>query len=101
MKKYLVSVGVPEEAIIEEDKSSRTVENFQFSKKILDDIFVTKDYEVVYTTNGFHIFRAGLIAKQEGLNAHGLNAESVSFLAPTQYLREYFSILKFLALDYK
>ncbi len=101
MKKYLVSAGVPKEVIIEEDKSSRTLENFRFSKVILDDIFKSENYSIVYTTNGFHIFRAGMIAKQEGLNAYGLNAESVSFLAPTQYLREYFSILKFLALDYK
>lgn len=100
MKTYLLENGIPSEKILTEDKSSRTVENFSFSKEILNKYFDGYPYETVYITNGFHIFRAGLIAKQANLVSHGLSAHSVAFLQPTYYIREYFSILKYFTIDY-
>ncbi|MGE4214397.1 MAG: YdcF family protein, partial [Anaerotignaceae bacterium] len=100
MKTYLLEKGIPEAKIITEDKSSRTVENFSFSKEILDKYFNGTAYETVYVTNSFHIFRAGLIAKQANLVSHGLSAKNVDFLQPTYYIREYFSIIKYFAIDY-
>lgn len=100
MKTYLLEKGIPSNKIITEDKSSRTVENFSFTKKILDEYFNDNSYETVYVTNSFHVFRAGLIAKQVNLISHGLSAEDVDFLQPTYYIREYFSIIKYFAIDY-
>lgn len=101
MRTYLLNKGVPEEKILMEDQSSRTVENFRFSKEILDAYFNGKAYETVYVTNSFHVFRAGLIAKQANLISHGLSAKNVEFLQPTYYIREYFSIIKYFAMDYR
>lgn len=100
MKTYLLEKGIPASKIITEDKSSRTVENFSFTKKILDEYFNDNHYETVYVTNSFHVFRAGLIAKQANLVSHGLSAKDVDFLQPTYYIREYFSIIKYFAIDY-
>ncbi|MGL4790294.1 MAG: YdcF family protein, partial [Anaerotignaceae bacterium] len=98
MKRYLVRKGIDADRIIEEDKSTRTVENFQFSKEILDGIF-QEEYSVVYVTNGFHIFRSSLLAKQMGLNGSGLSADDVWYLELAHYIREYFSILKYFVID--
>ena len=98
MKNYLTENGIDEKYILMEDKSSRTVENFEFSKDILDKYF-NREYTVIYVTNGFHIFRAGMIAEKTGLNAYGLSSESVLWLEPTNYIREYFSLIKYFLLD--
>ncbi|MBO8434083.1 MAG: YdcF family protein [Tyzzerella sp.] len=98
MKEYLINMGIKKDRILEEDKSTRTVENFKFSKDILDNYF-KKHYSVVFVTNDFHIFRAGLIAKKFGITAYGLGSKSYKKLLFNFYLREYFSIIKFFIVD--
>lgn len=99
MKHYLVDTyGMPEDSIIMEDASTRTLENFTYSKAILDDIF-ERDYSVVYVTNDFHVFRSGKIATVAGLDAQGLSAPSAKYLLPNFYVREYFALIKFYLLD--
>lgn len=99
MKDYLIQKGVPESDLLTEDRSSRTMENFLFSKPLMEEALGKTDLQVVYVTNGFHVFRAGCIAAQTGYDAHGLGAKTVPYLAPAQYLREYFSILNFFTFD--
>lgn len=66
MKRYLISHGVDESIIIMEEAATSTLENFRFSKKILDERLGEK-YSVCYITNEFHIYRAGGFAKKAGL----------------------------------
>ncbi len=99
MKQYLLEKGVAESDLLVEESSSRTMENFLFSKLLIEEAFPQKEVTVVYVTNGFHVFRAGCIAKQTGYDAHGLGAKTVPYLAPAQYLREYFSLLNFFTFD--
>lgn len=93
MKRYLIAKGVNEDNIIKEDKSTNTSENFKFSKNILDEIFLEKDYTVVYVTTNFHVFRSGQIAKREELNAYGIAAQDVWYLSGINHLREFISIM--------
>ena len=96
MAKYLVSHGIPGDKIIQESRSSNTEENFAFSKAILEGIFPEKPLNVIYTTNRFHIYRAGLYAKKAGLTAEGLAAPTLPrFLIPNNYSREYFALIKY------
>lgn len=99
MKNYLLQKGIPENKIIMEDKSSRTLENFTFSKKILDNYFGTTNYKIVYATNDFHIFRAGKLAKKVGFNAEGLTSPSTPYLRANYYIKEYFSVIKYYLVD--
>lgn len=99
MKNYLIEKGIPENKIIEENKSTNTNENFVFSKTILDSYFENKEYTIVYVTNDFHTFRAGLLAKKAGFQAEGLASPSTPYLLPNFYIREYFSVAKYLVLD--
>ena len=101
MKKYLISLGVLEDKIIEEGLSTRTVENLKFSKDILDNYFENDNYSIVYVTNGTHVFRSGLISNQMGLNSESIGAKNQPYLAVNQYLYEYFALIKYFILDYK
>ncbi len=88
MKEYLVAQGIPEDEVYLEDKSTSTQENFEFSKVVLDDIF-TEDYEIVFTSNDFHISRAEKFMEASGLEGYGVGAPVDLFMMPSNYLREY------------
>lgn len=94
MAKYLIEEkNVPAYKIIREDKSTSTVENFFYSKEILDKK-LSKDYKVAYVTNDFHTYRAGLIAKDAGMDAFGISARTPVLITPNCYLRESLALLK-------
>ncbi len=92
MEKYMASIGIPKEALIKEDRSTSTNENFRFSKELLDARF-SAQYRVVYVTNDFHILRAGMNAKEEGLTAEGLAAATPPYIVFNNYLRESLALL--------
>jgi len=96
MAKYLIARGIPADNIIQEPRSSDTEENFAFSKAILSGIFKNQTYKIVYITNQFHIYRAGLYAKKASLTAVGLAAPTTPrYLVPNCYSREYFALIKY------
>ncbi len=87
MRDYLVAHGVPAGSVVTEDRASDTVENFTFSKALLDER-LAPGYRVVFVTDDFHVFRAGRIAASAGLDAtHVASSTSVYFWA-SNYLRE-------------
>ena len=67
MKKYLLSLGIPESSISEESSSTSTEENFRFSKEVLDARFEGEP-GVAFITSEYHIFRASLHAKSAGFD---------------------------------
>ncbi len=91
MKAYLVEMGVDASDIYEEDKSTSTEENFEFSKVILDEVFAD-DYNVVFTTNDFHVFRASKYMEMSGLTGYGVGTDGILSLVPYNYLREYMAV---------
>lgn len=94
MEQYLLNKGVAKERIIKEEKATSTFENFRFSKVILDNCF-EKDYDCVYVTNSYHLYRAGKIAEQAGLRAKGLGAVTDWYYLPSAYMRESLAVMKF------
>lgn len=95
MKRYLIDTyQISPKKIRMESTSTRTLENFQFSKQILDQHF-NRTYTIVYVTNNFHVYRSGLLAKITELDAQGLGAPSAYYLLPNFYVREYLSLIKF------
>jgi uncharacterized SAM-binding protein YcdF (DUF218 family) len=93
MADYLAERGVSRDRILEETRADSTYENFLFSKELLDRA-LKKPYSVVYVTNEYHIYRAGLAAASAGLTAHGLASPSQWYLYPNHFLRESLAILK-------
>ncbi|WP_425274184.1 YdcF family protein [Thermoanaerobacter wiegelii] len=65
-KGYLLKKGIPEKAILIDDKSFSTYENLQFSKEIMDKKSLKR---AVIISNKFHLKRASVIAKRVGIEA--------------------------------
>ena len=91
MKEYLVRKGIPENQILEEDKSTTTVENLEFSSRFLN----RKEDSVGIVTNNFHMFRSLKLAKKNGYqNCRGIAAGSTPLYLPNNILRECLGIVK-------
>ena len=43
-------------------------------------------------TNGYHTFRAGMIARKAGVKANGIGAHTAKFFLPNAIIREYIAI---------
>ena len=91
MKNYLLECGIPEERIIEEDKSTTTVENMVFSKQKIDEI--NKNAKVAFSTTGYHVFRSGIFAGHAKIRAEGIGAKTKWYFWPNAAVREFGGLL--------
>ena len=87
MRKYMVQKGIAAERIIEEDKSESTEENFRFSNEIINSLF-PNGAKIAFVTTNFHVLRAELVAKKQGIEADGFGAKDVWYTAMNNYMRE-------------
>lgn len=91
IRNYLVEHGVPEYHIIEEDDSTSTRENMNFSWLLIDDPEV--DEKVAFSTTNYHVFRSGMMARQAGVKAEGMAADTKWYYWPNATVREYIGFL--------
>lgn len=91
IKRELVAHGIAESRIILEDQSTDTYENIGYSKKLLPDEATIG----LVVTNDFHIFRAKMIANNEGLQLSGLPAKTPIQAVVKSYVREYLALTKY------
>ena len=91
MKGYLMERGVPEERIVEEDRSTDTHENMRFSKeKILQR---DPNGRIAFSTTNYHVFRSGLYARREKMRAVGMGAKTRWYFWPNAAVREFVGLL--------
>lgn len=87
IKDNLVARGISPDRIIMEDRSTSTEENLKFSLEIIGN----PDASVGIITNGFHEFRAGMIAENIGYtNAHSVPAITLFPVGIHYTIREFF-----------
>ena len=67
--------GIPRRDILVETNSTTTLENMRFSKELMDRESGGGAYRAIFSSNNYHIFRAGLFAKQAQLKANGIGAK--------------------------
>ncbi|MBO4358744.1 MAG: YdcF family protein [Erysipelotrichaceae bacterium] len=91
MKRYLVEKGIPEDLIIEENRSTNTRENMLYSKEIIDSI--DPDAKVIYSTSGFHVFRSGIQARRARMSAEGIGAKTKWYFWPNAAVREFVGLI--------
>lgn len=91
IKRGLIAHGIASDRVLLEDKSTDTVENIRFSKKLIPKHLKTG----LIVTNDFHLYRAKSIAKDHGLNLQGIPAETPTIAIPKSYIREYLAITKY------
>lgn len=94
MKKYLIEHGIDENRIFTEDKSENTLQNFKFTKKLINMTDKRKNIKLLIITNSFHMLRSKIIAGRLGFTALGYPAKTYYMLIPAYYVREYFGVIK-------
>lgn len=99
MERYLLNNGIDKNKIIIEDKSTSTFENIKNSLYIIKEIDNEESPRVLLVTNSFHIFRSKFLANRLGAKAYGLPAKVPPTILITQYIREYFAVIKSFVLD--
>lgn len=91
IRNYLLERGVDESRIILEDRSTSTYENMLFSKQIIDSI--DPKAKVLFSTNGFHVFRSGLMAHRVKMRAVGIGSKTKWYFWPNALVREFVGLL--------
>lgn len=91
MKRYLLERGIPEERIIEEDRSTDTLENMRFSKEKI--WAVDPGGKVAFATTNYHVFRGGLCARRVKMRAQGIGAKTKWYFWPNAAVREFVGLL--------
>ncbi|MCL0318956.1 YdcF family protein [Apilactobacillus xinyiensis] len=92
MREYALSKGVPENLVMAETKSKNTLQNMQFSKKIIESKNINPN-NGIFVSNNYHIYRASGYARISGLNINGIGAKTSYFFIPNAIIREYIAIL--------
>ena len=92
MKNWLLQNGVPEERIIEENRSTTTMENMQFSKEKI--MAVDPEGKIAFATSNYHVFRSGLCARRVKMKAAGMGAPTKWYFWPNAAVREFAGLLK-------
>ena len=98
MYRYLVAKGIDEDRIIKEASATSTMENFRYSRRLIEEHKGSYTDEITFVTSKYHIFRSRMLAKRNGIKARALAARS--FSAPvSMYIREYLAFCKSLIFD--
>ena len=87
MKKYMVDHGISADRVFAEERAKNTTENFANSKIIIDQL-LGNDARIAFVTTNFHVYRAGMVAREQGVNAVGIPADDVWYLRLNNFLRE-------------
>lgn len=88
MARYAEREGVDPERIMVEDKSTSTEENLQFSRELMEGD------RVIVVTTAYHVFRALLLAKRQGLNCVGFGARTKWYFTLNALIREFAGYLR-------
>ena len=89
MAAYAVDKGVDAERIIMEQKSVSTEENLLFSRKLMDK----EAPKIVIVTTAYHVFRALILAKQQGIKCVGFGAKTKWYFTLNALIREFVGYL--------
>ena len=95
MSRYLERRGIDKNRIYKEENSTSTFENLVFSLALMEEYgLYSEDVAVAIVTSEFHLYRAKSLAKQLGLYAIGVAAETpYPSLRILYYFREAVALL--------
>ena len=83
MKRYAIARGFEEERILVEDASRNTEENLLYSTRLMK-----QDAKFAIVTNYYHLFRALLIARHQGVDCIGYGSKTKFYFSLNAYIRE-------------
>lgn len=89
MAEYARQKGVDADRIIVERQSESTEENLLFSRRLMEK----ETPRVIVVTTAYHVFRALLLAKQQGLKCVGVGAKTKWYFTWNALIREFVGYL--------
>ena len=96
---YLTAMGIDGDRIWMEERATSTIENFRYSIALIQDKTGAVPQRVTVLSNEFHLFRAGIMAKDCGLEADFVAAPTEKSLIRISYtIREIFALWKYLTI---
>ena len=114
---YLQSQGIPEEQILVENQSANTFENIRNSMELIKEDYDKKrtgnpagaddsadagepadtdtlsEPKVAFSTTNYHVFRAGLIASDQGFQMEGIGSPTKRYFWLNAFVREFIATL--------
>ncbi len=85
----LVAKGIDPGRIWQEDQATSTEENLHFSLDLIEQRTGQRPTQINLLSSEYHLYRAGLFAKAQGVTAYGVPAETTKFVLRINYfLRE-------------
>ncbi len=87
MQEYLIAHGIAENRIYQDAISASTLENLENAKEIIEQ----QEWlpEITIITDGYHQFRAALIAHNLKLKTSAISAKTSWYLVPSYWVREW------------
>lgn len=99
MFNYLTAMGISEDQLWLEDKSTSTWENLNFSLAVIESETGSRPEKIGILSSEYHLYRAGLFAKECGFEAVGIPAHTGQFSIRINYfLREVAGVWHYLIL---
>ena len=89
MRAFALAQGVPEEAILVEDRSTTTRENIAFSEALREKEGLVSEGRLLVVSDDYHVFRALLIARALGIAADGAGAKVRLYFVLNALVREW------------
>lgn len=93
IKNYLRSRGVPEERILAETASVNTEENIRLSMELIRANAGTDAPKVAFATTNYHVFRAGLLAAEQGVRMEGVGGKTKRYFWLNAFIREFIATM--------
>lgn len=90
MGAYLHEHGIPEDRLVEEDRSTSTRENLILSRRLLAERGA--DGRLLVVTSGYHALRAAIQSRRLRLRAHVAGAATARYYVPNAFLREFVAL---------
>ena len=88
MAAYAEKIGINKNDIIIEDKSKTTQQNLQFSHALMKP-----NSRFCIVTNSYHVYRALVLAKRQGLKCIGYGAKTKWYFTLNAFVREFIAYL--------
>ena len=93
IRNYLLSIGIPDERILPEDKSVNTLENLNNSMEIIKAHSDNSEPKVAFSTTNYHVFRAGMLAARQGFHMDGIGSLTKRYFWINAFVREFVATL--------
>ena len=95
----LIAMGIDPERVWMEDKATSTWENLKFSLDLIESRTGTRPTKIGLLSSEYHLFRAGLFAKDQGVEAVGIPAKTtIISQKANHFLREVAGVWHYLIL---